>query len=140
MDMSNTHTTYPVNIMEPKALSLVWTYCSNIAFSMIVRNIIEFQLKVAVKFRTSLNGEIKMNNYDKYIQVLSTEWQYSNCHIRNKYNAGFQASPNTLKAQFLLADFPLTGQQPMSRNLNHSQSNRPTSRRQHSSMMYNIEA
>jgi len=71
MDMSNTHTTYPVNIMEPKALSLVWTSCSNIAFSMYVRNIIEFQLKVEVKFHTSLNGEIKTNNCDTHIQVLS---------------------------------------------------------------------
>jgi len=77
---------------------------------MYVRNIIEFQLKVEVKFHTSLNGEIKTNNCDTHIQVLSTAWQQSKRHIRNKYDAGPQASPNTLKAQFLLADFPLTGQ------------------------------
>jgi len=68
MDMSNAHTTYPVNIMEPKALSLVWTYCSNNAFSMYVTNIIEFKLKVEVKFHTSFNGEIKTNNCDKHIR------------------------------------------------------------------------
>jgi len=75
MDMSNTHTTHPVNIMEPKALSLVWTYCSNITFSMYVRNIKEFQLKFEIKFHTSRNGEIKTNNCDTHIQVLSTAWQ-----------------------------------------------------------------
>ena len=42
---------------------------------MYVRNVIEFQLKVEVKFHTSLNGEIKTNNCDTHIQVLSTARQ-----------------------------------------------------------------